>query len=168
VISKTLLKTPVERIIVLETITDKCELRETCLKFLKQRQMSHYNTYINGIFIQNIPENYFISSDGTIFEGRGLFEGQHTYDQIETSYNKKSIGVSFLTLGAESSLNDRQIGALNFLIEEFINDKKLKTDYKLYHRLQLVGGMETAIFKDVKAMNHSVESRLSKFIVPKL
>jgi hypothetical protein len=61
----TKLKLPIERIIVFETITNKCGERETCLMFLRQRQLNFTQNYFNG-FMNNLPENFVIASDGTI------------------------------------------------------------------------------------------------------
>lgn len=159
VILKDSLKLPVDQLIILETVTDQCDERLTCLKFLKQRQLLYYNQYFNGILMKSIPENYLISSDGMIYEGRGLFEGQHTYDQAGTSYNRKSIGISFLVSNLETSLNARQQGALKYLTKEFSNDEKLTERYQIYHKVQLVGGNETAISKEVETMEHWRESK---------
>ena len=39
----------------------------------------------------DIPYNYIIDSNGSIFEGRGLYQGAHTY-----GFNDVSIGVAVL------------------------------------------------------------------------
>jgi hypothetical protein len=152
------LKTPVARVIVLETITNQCSDREICLKFLKQRQVVYLNRFIGGILMENLPENFLISSDGTIYEGRGFFEGQHTYDQGETSYNRKSLGISFLVESSSDKLTERQAGAFEFLTKNFLTNRKLRENFDLYHRVQLAGGSESAIYEQVTTMSHWKES----------
>jgi hypothetical protein len=152
------LKLPIERVIVFETITNQCGERENCLKFLRQRQLNLTQKYFNGIFMSNLPENFLISSDGTIYEGRGFFEGQHTYDRTETSYNKKSLGIGFVADGFKNAINEKQIKALESLTECLIGASKLDQGFKLFHRAQLEGGNQTTFSEQVKKMSHWKES----------
>jgi uncharacterized membrane protein len=76
---KTQLRGPVDRIIILNTEligTDECSDKQTCLKCMKQRQLKFVNKLYGEIFMENLPENFVVSSDGTFFEGRGIvYEG---------------------------------------------------------------------------------------------
>jgi hypothetical protein len=154
----TKLKFPIERVIVFEIITNECGEQEACLKFLRQRQLNFTRTYDLGFSIENLPENFLISSDGTIYEGRGFFEGQHTYDRTKTSYNKKSLGIGFAVDSFETVINEKQIKALEFLTRCFTGDLKLDQGFKLFHRTQLGGGNQTRFSEQVKEMSHWRES----------
>lgn len=162
---KVLLKNPVKRVIVLETITDECFERQSCLNFLWQRQRNFRNVIVNYIFMNNLPENFLISSDGTIYEGRGFYEGQHTYDQTWSSYNINAIGVSFICETSHDELNEKQTEAFKYFLEKFLSDGKIEEDYQLYHRVQHVGGKTTPISETVKKWDHWKESKeLMQFI----
>ena len=52
-------------------------------------QILQYN--IENMKYSDIPYNYIIDSNGSIFEGRGLYQGAHTY-----GFNDVSIGVAVL------------------------------------------------------------------------
>lgn len=79
----------------------------------------------------DIRENYFIDSQGSVYEGRGLArEGQTTYESL-TSYNNKAISISFL-LEENSKPTELQEKSLCWLIEN-LN----LTDYKLYKQSDL-------------------------------
>ena len=52
-------------------------------------QILQYN--IENMKYSDIPYNYMIDSNGLIYEGRGLYQGAHTY-----GFNDVSIGIAIL------------------------------------------------------------------------
>ena len=156
------LKSPVKRLIIMDTQTEKCYNTEACKTLIKDRQLVHYNDYEQGrISIQDIRENFLISSDGTIFEGRGFsYEGQHSYDQSKTSYNSEAIGISFIGNYSEQDIDSRQNESLKYFIQKCIEENNLILEYKLYYKYQLTESRQTydKLYETVKMMNHWKES----------
>lgn len=152
------LKPPVKRLIIMDTQTEKCNNTEACKTFVKDRQLVHYNDYEQGsISIQDIRENYLISSDGTIFEGRGFsYEGQHSYDQSKTSYNNEAIGVSFIGIYSEFDIDSRQKESLKYFIQKCIEENNLILEYKVYYKYQLTESRQSydKLYETVKTMDH--------------
>lgn len=107
----------------MDTQTVTCSGDDACINFVQNRQNSSY--LANS---QDLPENFLISTDGTIYEGRGYsYEGQHSNDRGSTSYNK-AIGVSFIGNLTENIPSDVQLNSLKYFIEKSVGDGKVKED----------------------------------------
>lgn len=127
------LKSPVDRIIVMDTQTDTCSGEEDCKTFVRLRQRE-------GNLYEDIFENFLIAPDGSVFEGRGFeFEGQHSFDRVLTSYNNQAIGVSFIGNYTETHLSEDQFEGFKYFVQRSVNESLIRVDYKLYFREQLVG-----------------------------
>lgn len=154
--SKKKLASPTERVMVMDTQTVTCSGDDACINFVQNRQNSSY--LANS---QDLPENFLISTDGTIYEGRGYsYEGQHSNDRGSTSYNK-AIGVSFIGNLTENIPSDVQLNSLKYFIEKSVGDGKVKEDYKLYFREQLIGSNEVSnqLYDAIKTFDHWKESK---------
>ena len=153
---------PVERVIVMDTASNECENRVSCINFVQKRQNDSYLGYNLMEKLRDIPENFLVASDGSVFEGRGfLHEGQHTIDYALTFYNAKAIGVAFIGTFQEKSLTNLQIEAFERFIENSISDGKIKEDFKLYYQEQLIWIKDFSndnFFKTIKTWNNWKES----------
>jgi N-acetylmuramoyl-L-alanine amidase len=87
-------------------------------------------------------------------------KGQHSYDQGKTSYNNGAIGVSFLGNFSETELTQSQIEAFERFAEKFIEDGKIKKEYKLYHRNQLLGLEKDFLSETVQSWSNWKESKI--------
>lgn len=155
----------VKRIIVMDTKNKTCYNFENCTKFMKDWQWSTFMQKEFGrIEVTDIRENFLISSDGTVFEGRGFaFEGQHTYDAMKTSYNKGAIGISFVGDYTELNITEDQKNSFNFYIDKWISDGNISSNYSLYHRQQLRKDPDDALSEDVKSWRNWKSSEFSLF-----
>lgn len=154
------LKTPIERVILMDTQTGTCNRTEDCTKFVKKRQLDTYATYVAGFSVTDIRENFLIAPDGAIYEGRGFsYEGQHSYDRGLTSYNK-AVGVSFIGNYTEQDLNEKQRKSFKYFLKKFIDTGTIKVDYKIYYKEQLVGSNEVkaVVYETVKTFDNWRES----------
>lgn len=103
-------------------------MKESCREFLAQRQQTAYPDY------EDIRENFFVSSEGRIFEGRGEFiEGQTTYESL-TSYNNKALSVSLILSEEGMEPTENQTNALCYFVDNFLE----KEDFKLYKESVLI------------------------------
>lgn len=113
--------------------------------------------------MNDIPENFLIAPDGSIFEGRGFSrEGQHTFDYTKTSYNNGALGITFIGDYTERNLTADQVECFNYFIQKSIDDNMVKTDYKLYYKDQLAGTLTSNVtdqlYETVKSWDHWKES----------
>lgn len=156
-------KPPIERLIVMDTQTAECNDIETCKAFVKKRQMDNYNDLeLGSITIDDICENFLISPDGNIFEGRGFSkEGQHSFDRSKTSYNNQAIGVSFIGNYTEQDIESSQNESLIYFTQKWIEEDLLVPDYKLYYKYQLTESRQTydKLYETVKTMNHWTDGK---------
>lgn len=155
------LEMPVKRIIIMDTQTEKCYDSNSCKVFLKSRQKSFNKVLLSeGLYTTDIPENFFVAPDGSIFEGRGFtHEGQHSYDQALTSYNNQAIGVSFIGNFTDDDLNSQQLEGFNYFIQKFVREGQIREDYQIYYREQLIGPnvLTKKLQKNIKTWNHWME-----------
>lgn len=108
---------PVNKIILLTTVTSHCDTEESCMQFVNEQQQNAYPGY------DDIRENFIIALDGTILEGRGFErEGETTCESDNiTCYNNKAISISFVQSSAENyEVNEKQQSAYC----QFIKDKQ--------------------------------------------
>ncbi|KAL7021285.1 hypothetical protein ACKWTF_011824 [Chironomus riparius] len=99
---------PVNKIILLTTVTSQCDTEESCIEFINEQQQYAYPEY------DDIRENFIIALDGTIFEGRGFErEGETTCESDKiTCYNNKAISISFVQSSTKDyEVNDKQQSA---------------------------------------------------------
>lgn len=89
--------------------------------------------------MQDIPYNFLIDGNGTIFEGRGfLYEGEHTASSNGSSYNDIGIGVAFIgTLDKDPPSNEQIEGFRKFLAY-FTSELMIVKDYKIFSHDQLL------------------------------
>lgn len=132
------LNLPAKRIILMDTVTDPCHDVDDCKLFMQKRQNSSYLSQFQSMQIQDIPENFLIATDGTIFEGRGFsYEGQHTYD-IGTSYNNDAIGISFIGNYSKNELSSAQKESFEYFAQKFVDEGNLEVDHLVYYKQQLI------------------------------
>lgn len=143
------LKLPVERIFIKDTQTEPCIEKEACLNFVKKRQRDSWNSRYMSFPLHDIQENFLISEDGRIFEGRGFaYEGQHTYDHSSTSYNSKAICVSFIGTYSNVSLTSKQVEAYNWLIQMQKECGNISVDFKLFFSDQVASLRDVSVYSD--------------------
>lgn len=145
------------RVIIMDTKTETCDDPTACEIFVRKRQAETYSNFVHGFLLKDIPENFLIASDGTIYEGRGFtYEGQHTYDLATTSYNYNVIGVSFIGDFNHTQLSQKQEEAFIYFTQKSIRDGRLARDYKLYFIEQLVGSnkSKSKLFQTIKSFEN--------------
>lgn len=162
------LELPVKRIVIMDTQTEKCDDSNSCKDFLKSRQKSFIKVLLSkGFYTTDLPENFLIAPDGSIFEGRGFtYEGQHSYDQASTSYNSQAIGVTFIGNLTDIDLSSRQLEGFNYFIQKSVKEGQIKEDYQLYYREQLVGPnvISKKLQDNIKTLDHWKESMKNQVI----
>lgn len=124
---------PIKRILILktETETETCTNESSCIDFMFEHQQNSYPEF------DDIRENFLISLDGTIYEGRGLLrEGQTTNDGF-TSYNSQALSISFLASENEN-LSELQQNAFCLFIDEMIADDILDRNFLTFQHGKLI------------------------------
>lgn len=107
------LELPISRIIVAQTGTDECHLKDECVNFVQNLQK--VSTHLD-----DIPYNFLIGSDSKIYEGRGFeHQGQHTSNVDATEYNSIGIGIAFIGNYRNQKISESQENVLREFIEYF-------------------------------------------------
>lgn len=120
---------PIERILILKTETDSCDSEPSCVDFMFEHQQNAYPEF------DDVEENFLISSEGTVYEGRGFSrEGQTTHDS-RTSYNGKAVSISFLSSG--SSLSEEQQTAFCVFIDNMLASGDLDESFLIFQHNDL-------------------------------
>lgn len=124
---------PIRRIIVGRRTEDSCENHSSCSELIFGYQQNAYSQF------DDVKENFIISSEGTIFEGRGFSrEGQSTYDS-HTSYNQKAFSISFLSNPCDNSLTEEQQTAFCRFIEIMLVNGDLDESFIVLQHNDLTG-----------------------------
>lgn len=127
------LQLPVERIIVAHT----ADMDDTCYDFEDCKQRVR-NIQKDNDDLDDIPYNFLIGGDGSIYEGRGIeYEGQHTANINGSSYDDIGICVAFIGTFLNQSLTEDQIAAFNNFVKFFISEGKMIENYKVFFQEQL-------------------------------
>lgn len=125
------LELPIRRIIIAHTTGDPCNSFQTCL--VRMKEIQRLNSHLN-----DIPYNFLIGGDGSIFEGRGInFEGEHTANKDGSSFNDIGICIAFIGNFEKESPTDSQINGFHNLTKNFINKELLADGYKIFFQDQL-------------------------------
>ncbi|XP_014480584.1 PREDICTED: peptidoglycan-recognition protein 2-like isoform X1 [Dinoponera quadriceps] len=100
---------PIPYVVIHHTVTPECETREKCSQRVDNIRGYHMDD--NGW--DDIGYSFLVGGDGNIYEGVGWTrEGAHTY-----SYNKKSIGISFIGNFSRKQAKQSMLDAVHQLIE---------------------------------------------------
>lgn len=119
---------PISRIIVAHTADERtsCFTEEECKQRVKMIRWK--NNALN-----DIPYNFLIGGDGSVFEGRGLkFEGEHTENVDGSNFNDIGICVAFIGTFNETKPLDKQIEGFHNFTVQYINDGLITEDYKIF------------------------------------
>lgn len=124
-VGKYKLSKPIKRIFLLTTETSKCFDDNNCVDFIVDRQQEFYPEF------DDIKENFIISIDGTLLEGRGFeHEGQAVCERDKmTCYDRKAISISF----AINPMMDRNLSeSQHFAFCKFVEMNLEKFDDKIF------------------------------------
>lgn len=126
---------PVNKIILLTTVTSHCDTEESCMEFVNEQQQKAYPEY------DDIRENFIIALDGTILEGRGFErEGETTCESDNiTCYNNKAISISFVQSSVEDyEVNEKQQSAYCQFIKNKQDTKLIDYNVTAFNHNNLV------------------------------
>jgi hypothetical protein len=126
---------PVNKIILLTTVTSHCDTEESCMEFINDQQQFVYPGY------DDIRENFIIALDGTIFEGRGFeHEGETTCESDKiTCYNNKAISISFVQSSANDyEVNEKQQSAYCQFIKEKQDIRLIDSTFNAFNHNNLI------------------------------
>lgn len=117
---------PIKRIIVGHTANEGCYDEVECKLKILQMFMNYQN-------LSDIPYNFLIGGDGTVFEGRGFcYEGDHTSNSNGSSYNDIGIGVFFIGTFETVQPSNEQIEAFSKFIKQSVSKEVIVEDYKIF------------------------------------
>ena len=122
------LRLPISRIIIAHTADERtsCFTEEECKQRVKMIKW-------NNIALNDIPYNFLIGGDGSVFEGRGLrFEGEHTENVDGSNFNDIGICVAFIGTFNETKPLDKQIEGFHNFTVQYINEGLITEDYKIF------------------------------------
>ncbi|CAO1316068.1 unnamed protein product [Diamesa tonsa] len=149
---------PIQRIIITHTADQMrtCNTEDECSQLIKDLQRNGMNT-CRISDIDDIPFNFIIGGNGDVFEGRGWnLIGEHSPDRHGTSYNKDSIGISFIGDYRNSQPSQNQIDSIISFFTQSIQEGKLNSNYSIYYKTQLIGQTDEndQLFKTIKSFQH--------------
>ena len=122
------LSLPIRRIIIAHTADDNASCFDSNQCKLRVKKIQEDN-----LELDDIPYNFLIGGDGSIFEGRGIeFKGQHTSNVNGSSYDEIGIGVAFIGTCTSSLPLMKQIDAFHKFVEYFINKNMITEDHKIF------------------------------------
>jgi len=126
---------PVNKIILLTTVTSQCDTEKSCMEFINGLQQYAYPEY------DDIRENFIIALDGTIFEGRGFERESETTCESDkiTCYNNKAISISFVQSSEDDyEVNERQKSAYCQFIKEEQDNKLIDFTFTAFNHNNLI------------------------------
>lgn len=100
----------------------------------------------------DIGYNFLVGGDGSVYEGRGWDKmGAHT-----RGYNNGTIGIAFIGTFNKYVPPERQLNAVQLLLNEGLRLGKLVSDYKVYGHRQLIGfeSPGQALYDIIKTWDH--------------
>ncbi|XP_071448201.1 peptidoglycan-recognition protein SC2-like [Hetaerina americana] len=119
----TTMRSPATYAIIHHTVTPKCTTLSTCRTILQSIQNDHITT--RGF--ADIGYTFLVSSDGSIYEGRGWDKvGAHA-----EGFNSRSIGISFIGNFQNEDPTQQQQNAAQSLIACAVSRGKLRSAYNL-------------------------------------
>ena len=129
----TSLSLPIRRIIIAHTADDNASCFDSNQCKLRVKKIQEDN-----LELDDIPYNFLIGGDGSIFEGRGIeFKGQHTSNVNGSSYDEIGICVAFIGTFENISPSTKQIEAFHDLIKHFTDEGSITEDHKIFFHDQL-------------------------------
>ena len=139
---------PVKYVFISHTASSFCNSQSACSEKVKLIQTDHMES--NGW--SDIGYNFLIGGDGLPYVGRGWeYEGAHT-----RTYNKLSIGLSFIGNFAVVVPLKSQLEAAQKLLELGVKLGKISEDYKLLGHRQVHGSSNPgdALYHIIKTWPH--------------
>ena len=152
------LSLPIKRIILAHTADENypCFDFEECKSRVKKIQ--EYNSDLD-----DIPYNFLIGGDGSIFEGRGInFQGQHTSNLYGSSFDDIGICVAFIGTFKVSEPSEKQIEAFHNLVKFFINIDLINEKHNVFFQDELFEPNVPAysLFETVKTFSNYYQGKL--------
>ncbi|XP_046390179.1 peptidoglycan-recognition protein LC-like [Ischnura elegans] len=147
--STTLLKHPVEYVVISHTATESCTTQAECTYIVRYQQVFH----VESKKWMDIAYNFMVAGDGQAYEGRGWdVVGAHT----AAGFNSISIGISFVGTFESVMPPPVQIRACKLLIEEGVKMGKISPNYKLIGDRQVspTKSPGDALFEEMKTWEH--------------
>ena len=129
----TSLSLPIRRIIIAHTADDNASCFDSNQCKLRVKKIQEDN-----LELDDIPYNFLIGGDGSIFEGRGIeFKGQHTSNVNGSSYDEIGICVAFIGTFEIISISTLQTESFSDLIKHFTDEGSITEDHKIFFHDQL-------------------------------
>ncbi|KAJ3662571.1 hypothetical protein Zmor_006913 [Zophobas morio] len=113
------LKLPVQRVLFLQTnSSSSCDGKSHCAKLVQELQCKHMNEWK----LPDIIYNFVITTDGTIFEGRGW----NFQTDLSIGISDNAIAIGFLDNFRFNSSTIKQIESLKLFLNTSVLDRKLE------------------------------------------
>ncbi|XP_071445005.1 peptidoglycan-recognition protein LC-like [Hetaerina americana] len=147
--STTLIKHPVEYVVISQTATDSCTTQAECTLIVRYIQVFH----VESKKWMDIGYNFLVAGDGQAYEGRGWdVVGAHT----TAGFNGISMGIAFVGIFDTALPPPIQIRACKLLIEEGVKLGKISPNYKLIGDRQVSSSRNPGekLFEELKTWEH--------------
>lgn len=109
-------------------------LKETCEAEIRELQQTYF-----GYGYADIPWNFFIGGDGSVYEGRGIrYLGEIPVNDTASSFNDIGLLVAFVGTFSPERPNERQVAAFNTFLRLMTSQAVLLEDFTLLSQDQLV------------------------------
>lgn len=120
-------------VVIHHTAGTYCSTKTACSQQMRNMQ----NYHMDSLGWADIGYNFLIGGDGQVYEGRGW----NTLGAHATSWNSKSIGISFMGNYNNNVPTAAQIAAAKALLADAVSRGQIKSNYILYGHRQ-VGSTE--------------------------
>jgi hypothetical protein len=143
---------PSKRIIIAHSgeSSDHCDDTEDCARKVKTIQT-------RSTELLDIPFNFLIGGDGSVFEGRGFYQGEHSSNSQGSSFNDIGICVAFMGVYKSVKPSDIQMRALKSFVECFVEKGEIDGNFTIFSQQQLV-----QVKTDASALHEEIK-KIEKF-----
>ncbi|CAH2034861.1 unnamed protein product, partial [Iphiclides podalirius] len=122
------LNLPLPYVIICHTAANYCNQRYSCIEQMLIIQQDHLR---RGLY--DIGSNFLVGGNGLVFEGRGA----NVFGAMITSWNVKSISITFMGNYMTDETVQEQFDNVNVLLEVLVKEGVLQPDYTLYGHCQV-------------------------------
>ncbi|XP_073840289.1 peptidoglycan-recognition protein LC-like isoform X3 [Musca autumnalis] len=114
---------PVDRVIIIPTLTTNCETQAACTFTVRNTQTFNIESQQQD----DIIYNFLIGGDGNVYEGRGW----DNRGSVIKGYNDDSISLAYIGSFKKQKPSGKQLNVTRLLLKEGVRLEKLSEDYRI-------------------------------------